>query len=498
MTAAPGTGRRTKHRLEHDSLGPVRVPASAYYGAHTARAVDNVPVTGVPIGRYAYLVRALAEVKRAAAVANLKCGELEGHIGEAIVAACETIREGGFAQYFVVDALQGGAGTSTNMNANEVIANVANIALGGTLGVYDPVHPLEHVNRSQSTNDVYPTAVNLAVRAPVHELTKQIRALAASWREKAQEHESDRKMGRTQLQDAVPLTYGQEYRAIGHLLDQDARSLTLAVLALDEVNLGGTAIGTGLNAPGGYAEEAIAELRRRTGAGLAAAQDRIAATQDAIPLLRVSAALRSFAVRLSKLCNDLRLLSSGPDHGFGEIVLPPVQVGSSMMPGKVNPVLPEVVNQICFQVIGNDTAAAYAAEAGQLQLNPFLPLIARNLFESAELLSTACALLRTRCVDGLVVVAAAPGRIPAVSVTELSAVIGYERACEVHGRAAALGTGLFQAAVDVGIPGEALSRCFSDAARRAAPEQRPATADAAVTGRTTVTKAPQQPVARDR
>ncbi|WP_128434884.1 aspartate ammonia-lyase [Streptomyces cyaneus] len=388
-------------RIEHDLVGDKEVPADAYYGVHTVRAVENFAITGSTIAQFPDLITALAAVKQAAAQANRDLGLLPTDIAEAVIRACEEIRAGQLRQQFVVDPVQGGAGTSTNMNANEVIANRALENLGHPRGFYDVVHPLDHVNLGQSTNDVYPTAVRLALVTSLRRLGASMGALATAFTEKAAEFGDVLKMGRTQLQDAVPMTLGQEFTTYAVMIEEDRQRLTEAAALLLESNLGGTAIGTGINGHPRYAELACAYLAGISGEPVRPAGDFIEATQDCGAFVQLSGVLKRVAVKLSKTCNDLRLTSSGPTAGLGEINLPPVQAGSSIMPGKVNPVIPEVVNQVAFEVIGNDLTVTMAAEAGQLQLNAFEPVIAYSLLRSLTHLRAACDTLATRCVPGI-------------------------------------------------------------------------------------------------
>ncbi|WP_217185882.1 aspartate ammonia-lyase, partial [Streptomyces sp. AC495_CC817] len=348
-------------RTEHDLLGDRDVPADAYWGVHTLRATENFPITGTPISAYPHLIDALAAVKEAAARANRELGLLAPQKAAAIIEACREIRSGKLHEQFVVDVIQGGAGTSTNMNANEVIANRALELLGHAKGHYEFLHPNEDVNLGQSTNDVYPTAVKIATVFAVRELLKAMAVLQDSFARKAVEFRDVLKLGRTQLQDAVPMTLGQEFSAYAVMLDEDRSRLAEAVELVHEINLGATAIGTGLNAPAGYAEAARRHLAEITGLPLVTAANLVEATQDCGAFVQMSGVLKRIAVKLSKSCNDLRLLSSGPRAGLNEINLPPVQAGSSIMPGKVNPVIPEVVNQVAFEVIGNDVAITMAA-----------------------------------------------------------------------------------------------------------------------------------------
>lgn len=425
-------------RVEHDLLGDHEVPDAAYYGVHTARALENFPITGTPIARYPELIVALACVKLAAARANHRLGLLSTERADAIVAACREIKSGKLHDQFVVDVIQGGAGTSTNMNANEVIANRALELLGHRRGDYRHLHPLEHVNLGQSTNDVYPTALKVALQFAVHRLQLAMAELVSAFADKAVEFGSHLKMGRTQLQDAVPMTLGQEFGSYAVMVGEDGDRLGEAARLISEINLGGTAIGTGLNAHPGYAQAVCEELCAVTELPLVTASNLVEATQDVGSFVQLSGVLKRTAVKLSKICNDLRLLSSGPRAGLGEINLPPVQAGSSIMPGKVNPVIPEVVNQVAFEVIGNDIAVSMAAEGGQLQLNAFEPIIAHSLFESLAHLTAACDTLRTRCVRGIT---ANVGRMRATVdrsiglVTALNPYIGYEAASRLAAEA---------------------------------------------------------------
>jgi aspartate ammonia-lyase len=356
----------SQYRVEHDLLGDRNVPAGSYFGVHTLRAFENFPITGNPISIYPDLIRALACIKQAAALANHELGLLDKERTEAIVKACEEIRAGDLHEHFVVDVIQGGAGTSTNMNANEVIANRALEHLGHGRGEYKYLHPNEHVNMSQSTNDVYPTALKLAAHFGIFKLVEAMVVLRRAFEAKAEEFKDVIKMGRTQLQDAVPMTLGQEFSTYAVMLGEDEERLKEAALLIHEINLGATAIGTGINAHPDYENLVCKRLSEITGIKLITAPNLVEATQDCGSFVQLSGVLKRVAVKLSKTCNDLRLLSSGPRAGLGEINLPPMQAGSSIMPGKVNPVIPEVVNQIAFEVIGNDVTVSFAAEAGLL------------------------------------------------------------------------------------------------------------------------------------
>ena len=441
-------------RTEHDLLGERQVPASQYYGIHTLRALENFPISSISINSYPGLLIGLAYVKEACARANLALGLLDQTRGNAIIQACQEIRAGKFHEYFVVDVIQGGAGTSTNMNANEVIANRALEILGFELGNYSELHPLEHVNLSQSTNDVYPTAVKVALRFEIERLVDAMDVLRKDFDKKAVEFSNVLKMGRTQLQDAVPMTLGQEFSTYAVMLMEDQQRLREAALLIQEINLGATAIGTGINAPAEYAPLACKALTELTGIQYITADNLVEATQDAGSFVQLSGVLKRVAVKLSKVCNDLRLLSSGPRAGFGEINLPPVQAGSSIMPGKVNPVIPEVVNQIAFEVIGNDVTVTFAAEAGQLQLNAFEPIIAHNLLNSLIYLRQGCLTLAERCVRGITANHDHLQDIVSHSigiVTALNPYIGYENASMVAKEAYATGKGVAEIVLAKGL-----------------------------------------------
>jgi len=388
-------------REEQDSLGTMAVPANAYWGIHTARAMENFPITRRAIYNYPNLVVALARVKQAAARANRELGVLEAEKAEIIDRVCEEIVAGGLHREFCVGVIQGGAGTSTNMNANEVIANRGLELMGLPRGQYERLHPIDDVNRSQSTNDVYPTSIKLAMVLGVRTLLAEHRLLTAAFAAKGVEFATILKIGRTQMQDAVPMTLGQEFTGFAHTLAEDYDRLSEAIPWLNEINLGATAIGTGITADPRYAEAVRRHLVALTGIAMETAPDLIEATSDAGVFMTLSGILKRAAVKLSKICNDLRLLSSGPQAGFGEINLPPRQAGSSIMPGKVNPVIPEVVNQVAFSVIGADATVTAAAEAGQLQLNAFEPVIAHSILQSLAWMTNACYTLRVNCIVGI-------------------------------------------------------------------------------------------------
>ena len=421
-------------RLEQDLLGELAVPAEAWFGIQTQRAVNNFTITGVPISHFPELIRALALVKKAAAKANAQLGLLEPHKAHAIIEACDDIAKGEHHEAFVVDLIQGGAGTSTNMNANEVIANLALAKLGHAKGEYQFLHPNDDVNCSQSTNDAYPTAACLAIQFAAEPLIKDIHSLVTSLAQKGREFSDVIKMGRTQLQDAVPMTLGQEFEAFAVNLAEDIDRLHEACQLLCEVNLGGTAIGTGLNTHAEYAQLAIGYLAEYSGKPMVPAFNLIEATSDMGAFVLFSGVLKRFAIKLSKIANDLRLLSSGPRAGFGEIQLPPMQPGSSIMPGKVNPVIPEAVNQTAFQVIANDLAVTLAAEAGQLQLNAMEPLIIYNLLNSMRMLGQACSMFEQRCISGIQANREHCAHLMNISIGSITALvpyIGYSHASRV-------------------------------------------------------------------
>ncbi|MEK2690267.1 aspartate ammonia-lyase [Bdellovibrio sp. GT3] len=393
----------SQFRIENDLLGDKQVPAEAYYGIHTLRAMENFEISGFKIGQDELFVRALALVKKATAMANGELGTIPKDVSKTIVEACEVILKDPrkWGAQFPSDIFQGGAGTSVNMNANEVIANIALELRGLKKGEYKVIHPNDHVNKCQSTNDAYPTAFRVALYEHLSVVVKAVDVLAESFDKKGKEFSKVLKMGRTQLQDAVPMSLGQEFNAFATLLKEDSRLLKTVQKLILEVNLGATAIGTGVNAPEGYSALAVKKLAEVTGYPFVISEDLIEATSDCGAYVIISAALKRTAVKLSKICNDLRLLSSGPRAGLKEINLPELQAGSSIMPAKVNPVIPEVVNQVAFKVIGNDLTVTLAAEAGQLQLNVMEPVIASSLFESINLMTQACYTLKNKCVDGI-------------------------------------------------------------------------------------------------
>lgn len=441
-------------RIDHDLIGDRDVPASAYWGVHTLRAVENFPITGQTVAGAPDLIVALAAIKQAAAEANRDLGLLDPARAEAIITACREIRAGALHDQFVVDLIQGGAGTSTNMNANEVIANRALEIMGHARGDYQHLHPNEHVNMGQSTNDVYPTALKLAAWTGIHRLAEAMGILRAAFAGKAAEFADVLKMGRTQLQDAVPMTLGQEFGTYALMLSEDESRLTEAAQLICEINLGATAIGTGITSHPQYAERVREYLSQIVDMQLMTAPDLIEATQDCGAFVQLSGVLKRIAVKLSKTCNDLRLLSSGPRAGLNEINLPAMQAGSSIMPGKVNPVIPEVVNQVAFEVIGNDMTITMAAEAGQLQLNAFEPVIFYSLHRSVTHLTAACLTLERNCIRGIT---ANRDRLRDMVeqsigiVTALNPYIGYRNATEVALEAHRTGRGVVEIVLERGL-----------------------------------------------
>ncbi len=416
-------------RMEHDLLGEREVPAEAYYGVQTLRAIENFNISGVPLSFYPVFVESLAIVKMAAAKANHDLELLSDDVTNAIVQACEEIIKGKYHKNFAVDMIQGGAGTSTNMAANEVIANRALEIMGYEKGQYEYCHPNNHVNLSQSTNDAYPTAVKIALMLNNIKFIEILKDLAESFHAKAVEFKDVIKMGRTQLQDAVPMTLGQEFEAYAATLYEEIDRLEQNSELFLEVNMGATAIGTGINAEPGYSEKCISHLREITGMDIKLAGNLVEATQDTGAFVMYSSAIKRLAVKLSKISNDLRLLSSGPRTGLNEINLPPMQPGSSIMPGKVNPVIPEVVNQIAFKVIGNDLTVTLASEAGQLELNVMEPVIVQSIFESVEMLKNGMEVLKYRCITGITANVERCENLVKHSigvVTALNPVLGYE------------------------------------------------------------------------
>ena len=441
-------------RTESDLIGELNVPENAYYGIQTQRAIENFHISTARLSHYRQFIWGLGAVKMAAALANQDMGLIEAPLGDAIVRACREVMDGKFDDQFPIDMIQGGAGTSTNMNANEVIANRALELLGYDKGAYGYCSPNDHVNLSQSTNDAYPTAIKLALIRMNRELTEHVQLLVEAFRRKGREFSDVLKMGRTQLQDAVPMTLGQEFRAFASNLAEEIDRLAQNANLFNEVNMGATAIGTGLNAVEGYSESCVKHLCDVTGYPIVLADDLVEATPDTGSYVIFSSALKRMAVKLSKICNDLRLLSSGPRAGLNEIDLPPMQPGSSIMPGKLNPVIPEVMNQICFKVIGNDLTVTFAAEAGQLQLNAMEPVLAYSIMESMIFMERGMDTLRTKCVEGITANRAECKAMVKRSigiVTALNPRIGYKTSTRVAKEALETGRGVYEIVLEQGI-----------------------------------------------
>ena len=442
------------YRIESDLIGELQVPAEAYYGVQTQRALDNYRISNMKMSDYPEYVIAMAYVKWAAALANAELGVLDKNIADAISKACEEIVGGKFHDQFPVDMMQGGAGTSVNMNANEVIANRALELLGHKKGEYQYCSPNDHVNCAQSTNDAYPTAFRYTFIRMNKGLVASLRALVEAFRAKGEEFKEIIKMGRTQLQDAVPMTSGQEFNAFANNLEEEIANLGRNVALLAEINMGGTAIGTGLNAVPGFAEICTRKMSELCGDELKKAPDLVEATPDTGAYVSYSAALKRLAVKLSKICNDLRLMASGPRCGLHEINLPAMAPGSSIMPGKVNPVIPEVTNQVCFKVIGNDTTVTFAAEAGQLQLNVMEPVIAASILESITWLRNAIDTLRIKCVEGITVNREHCFEMVKNSigiVTALNPYIGYKNSTKVAKEALETGRSVYDVVIEKGL-----------------------------------------------
>jgi len=423
-----------KTRIEHDFLGEKEINDNCYYGVQTARAKENFDITGIPIGNEPLFIKAFGYVKKAAAMTNRDLGILSTEKADAIIYACDRLIAGEFTDQFISDMIQGGAGTSTNMNANEVIANLGLEHMGYAKGDYQHLHPNNDVNLSQSTNDAYPTAFRMAIYLKIDAFADSLEQLQHIFYDKGKELKDVLKMGRTQLQDAVPMTLGQEFNAFATTIGEDVMRLREAEKLILEVNMGATAIGTGVNAPEGYSELCVKHLAEISGIPVILAADLIEATYDTGAFVQLSGALKRSAIKLSKISNDLRLLSSGPRCGFNEINLPAMQPGSSIMPGKVNPVMPELMNQTCFYVIGADLTVTMAAEAGQLQLNVMEPVIGFALFTSLEYLSKACAALGEKCIKGITANREHSMQLVMNSigiVTQLNPILGYEECSSI-------------------------------------------------------------------
>lgn len=441
-------------RKEHDFIGELEIDDDVYYGIQTFRAMENFHITNERLSDFPVFVNALAQVKKAAALANYELGLLDGNIKDAICKACDQIIAGQYHDQFVVDMIQGGAGTSTNMNANEVIANIALELMGHKKGEYQYCHPNDHVNLSQSTNDAYPTALRIALYERLSGLTESMRILKESYAKKADEFQDILKMGRTQLQDAVPMTLGQEFKTFELMINKDIERVLDARNLVRIINLGGTAIGTGINSHPDYKHIVEEKIQEVTGRPFITATDLIEATQSTGAYVQISGVLKRVSVKLSKVCNDLRLLSSGPRAGLNEINLPKMQPGSSIMPGKVNPVIPEVVNQVCFAVIGNDITVTMAAEGGQLQLNVFEPVIAYSLFNSIVMLNRAMVTLAHKCIDGITANEDVCKSFVLNSVgivTALNPYIGYENSASIAKECLNTGKSVYDIALERGL-----------------------------------------------
>jgi len=419
-----------EYRIEKDFLGDKKIEKDAYYGIQTLRAKENFDITHTDMSLFPTFIKSLAKVKKACALTNFELGDLTDRQRDAIVQACNEIIDGKFHDQFIVDPIQGGAGTSSNMNANEVIANRALEIIGEKRSAYHIIHPNNHINMSQSTNDVYPTAIKLTLHELIYKLKDSLRYLRDIFNEKAIEFKDVLKMGRTQLQDAVPMTLGQEFKTYSVMIDEDIFRLRDAQALLKVVNLGATAIGTGINSKAAYKRKVISNLREVTGVDYETATDLIEATQDTGAFVHISGILKRVAIKISKICNDLRLLSSGPRAGFNEINLPKVQPGSSIMPGKVNPVIPEVVNQVAFEIIGADVTISMACEGGQLQLNVFEPLVAYKLFTSINMMRRSFYTLGEKCIKGITAnedICMEYILNSVTIVTSLNPILGYEK-----------------------------------------------------------------------
>lgn len=444
-----------QYRMENDSIGTKDVPENVYYGVQSLRAAENFKITGLFM--HPEIINSLAYIKKAAAITNCEVGLLDKKIADAIVQACDEILEGHLHKHFIVDPIQGGAGTSLNMNANEVIANRAIEILGGEKGDYSIVNPNDHVNCGQSTNDVIPTAGKMTSLKLLKNAQKELKRLYKAFCAKAQEFDHVIKMGRTQMQDAVPIRLGQEFKAYSVAIQRDINRMDKAMDEMLTLNMGGTAIGTGLNADEQYLKRIVPNLSEITGIGFVQAFDLIDATQNLDPFVAVSGAIKACAVTLSKIANDLRLMSSGPRAGFGEINLPAKQNGSSIMPGKVNPVIPEVVNQVAFNIIGNDMTITMAAEAGQLELNAFEPIVFYCLFQSIDTLGYAVETFVDNCVTGITANEERCRELVENSVGTITAIcphVGYQKAAEVAKKAIKTGAPVRKLVVQEGLLNE--------------------------------------------
>ncbi len=445
---------KEEYRIEKDFLGEKEIEKDAYYGIQTLRAKENFDITHTSISLFPNFIKSLAKVKKACALTNYELGDLTDKQKDAIIQACNEIIDGKFHDQFIVDPIQGGAGTSTNMNANEVIANRALEILGEKRSSYHIIHPNNHINMSQSTNDVYPTAIKITLHELIYKLKDSLRFLRDTFEQKSIEFKDVLKMGRTQLQDAVPMTLGQEFKTYAIMIDDDIFRLRETQALLKEVNLGATAIGTGINTKPAYQRKVISNLRDVTGVDYISAGDLIEATQDTGDFVHISGILKRVAVKISKICNDLRLLSSGPRAGFNEINLPKVQPGSSIMPGKVNPVIPEVVNQVAFEVIGADVTISMACEGGQLQLNVFEPMVAYKLFTSINMMRRSFYTLGEKCIKGITANedVCMDNILNSVTiVTSLNPILGYETCSAIAKEALASNKRVYDIVLEQGL-----------------------------------------------
>ncbi|MCO6498055.1 MAG: aspartate ammonia-lyase [Chitinophagaceae bacterium] len=443
-----------QYRIESDLIGELQVPSEAYYGVQTQRAVENFKISNQYLSSYPHFIKALGYVKKAAAKTNFELGVLKQELYEVISRACDEVIAGKYDSQFPVDMIQGGAGTSINMNANEVIANIALDMMGHKKGEYQYCSPNDHINLSQSTNDAYPTAIKIALHLMNVELMEQLSVAVDAFRKKGVEFEGVIKMGRTQLQDAVPMTLGQEFEAFAATLEGETGKLKFVSRLLTEVNMGGTAIGTGINAPVGFAQKCADNLTEITGFEITSSPNLIEATPDTGAYVTYSSTLKGLAIKLSKICNDLRLLASGPRAGLSEITLPAMQPGSSIMPGKINPVIPEVVNQVCYKVIGNDLTVTMAADAGQLQLNVMEPVLCHAIMESIEFMKNAIETLIEKCVKGIRAneeICYKKVRNSISIVTALNPYIGYKASSKFAKEALATGKSVYNLVLESGL-----------------------------------------------
>lgn len=448
-------------RVEKDLIGEKAVPADSYYGVHTMRAMENFPITGIPISRFPSFIKAFAQIKKSAALANKSLETIKPEVADAICQACDKVIAGEYINEFTVDVIQGGAGTSTNMNVNEVIANIALEILGHEKGEYTIISPNDDVNQAQSTNDTYPSSIKVALYYSLEKTIEEMRCFITALRHKGEEFKDVVKTGRTQLQDALPITLGQTFNNYANQVEASIKSIEEDMRAMLGLNMGATAIGTGLTAHPDYKKTVNRYIKEVIGEDFYVMEDLFVGTQDASSFVLVSGSLKRFATQLSKICNDLRLLSSGPRCGFNEINLPAKQAGSSIMPGKVNPVIPEVVNQVCFQVIGNDVAISFASEGGQLGLNAFEPLIVFNLMSSSQMLRHGLVTLRENCIDGITAnreICREYAENNISIVTALNPHIGYKLSTEIAKRCFAENRSVFDVALEMGVMEESKLR----------------------------------------